>query len=411
MATTIASTSALTPPAATKRFVLSSPSLSFSSHRLATTPGTLHLRAARASRATTRRQASASASPIVATITVGDKLPYATLSYLDLLDGEIKTATVSDLTAGKKAILFAVPDVYKRQFPAFPALRHLELTGMLPEDDTATVVATVAWILRRTPSLEALTLFFLPEPEDIEESDYSYVDEEELLDGHKLKYDWHASLAMPDVEIPCCLRETTKEINLVHYEGDLAQRTLAKFLLCNATVVEEAHERFPPSLCRSRRRSPSSLPPSAGAGGAARGEEAVAARERCGQLEARLADKVQAVRHLCGAHEALKGTLREKTEGLEAEKGRLLAALEDTEARQAEREAALQHDGPPRGQRQRALHRARQAPDGVLTDMRGAAGATALAVGLAAVASVDGGLRRPQQPARSRNWTMQQFVL
>jgi hypothetical protein len=41
-------------------------------------------------------------------------------------------------------------------FPAFPALRHLQLTGMLPEDDTATVVATVAWILRRTPSLEAL---------------------------------------------------------------------------------------------------------------------------------------------------------------------------------------------------------------------------------------------------------------
>nr|CAB3493638.1 unnamed protein product [Digitaria exilis] len=74
---------------------------------------------------------------------------------------------------------------------------------------------------------------------------------------------------------------------------------------------------------------------------AARGEEAAAAGERCGQLEARLAEKEQALRHLCGVHEALKGTLREKTEGLEADKRGLLAALEDAEARQAEQEAAL----------------------------------------------------------------------
>ncbi|CAN6281842.1 unnamed protein product [Urochloa humidicola] len=74
---------------------------------------------------------------------------------------------------------------------------------------------------------------------------------------------------------------------------------------------------------------------------AARGEEAAAATERCGQLEAKLAEKEQALRHLCGAHEALKGTLREKTEGLEADKRGLLAALEDAEARQAEQEAAL----------------------------------------------------------------------
>jgi chromosome segregation ATPase len=74
---------------------------------------------------------------------------------------------------------------------------------------------------------------------------------------------------------------------------------------------------------------------------AARGEEAAAAGERCGQLEARLAEKEQALRQLCGVHEALKGTLREKTEGLEADKSGLLAALEDAEARQAEQEAAL----------------------------------------------------------------------
>ncbi|CAL4926759.1 unnamed protein product [Urochloa decumbens] len=74
---------------------------------------------------------------------------------------------------------------------------------------------------------------------------------------------------------------------------------------------------------------------------AARGEDAAAAGERCGQLEARLAEKEQALRHLCGAHDALKGSLREKTEGLEADKRGLLAALEDAEARQAEQEAAL----------------------------------------------------------------------
>jgi len=45
-------------------------------------------------------------------------------------------------------------------------------------------------------------------------------------------------LAVPDVEIRC-LTERTREINLVHYEGGLAQRTLAKFLLRNARVVDE----------------------------------------------------------------------------------------------------------------------------------------------------------------------------
>ncbi|RLN17064.1 hypothetical protein C2845_PM02G02150 [Panicum miliaceum] len=74
---------------------------------------------------------------------------------------------------------------------------------------------------------------------------------------------------------------------------------------------------------------------------AARGEEAAAAGERCGLLEARLADKEQALRHLCAAHEALKSTLRERTEALEADKRGLLAALEDAEAGRAEQEATL----------------------------------------------------------------------
>ncbi|CAL4970873.1 unnamed protein product [Urochloa decumbens] len=109
MATT--TTTASLSPAANRRFVPSSPSLPFPSHRLTTTPAVTRLRAAAAaSRSPTRLRASA--SPIVATIAVGDKLPNATLSYFDSTDGELKTVTISDLTAGKKAILFAVPGAF-----------------------------------------------------------------------------------------------------------------------------------------------------------------------------------------------------------------------------------------------------------------------------------------------------------
>ncbi|KAL6629008.1 hypothetical protein ACP70R_028773 [Stipagrostis hirtigluma subsp. patula] len=110
MATTASlSTPSAAAAAAGKRFALSSPSLSFASRRLATTPA--HLRAVAGPRWTTRR-ASSSASTVVATIAVGDKLPDATLSYFDPADGELKTVTVSELTAGKKAILFAVPGAF-----------------------------------------------------------------------------------------------------------------------------------------------------------------------------------------------------------------------------------------------------------------------------------------------------------
>ncbi|KAJ4751580.1 Peroxiredoxin-2E [Rhynchospora pubera] len=57
---------------------------------------------------------SATASPsstTVSTISVGDKLPDATLSYFGS-DGELKTITISDLTKGKKTVLFAVPGAF-----------------------------------------------------------------------------------------------------------------------------------------------------------------------------------------------------------------------------------------------------------------------------------------------------------
>ncbi|CAL0309923.1 unnamed protein product [Lupinus luteus] len=52
-----------------------------------------------------------SSTKISATISVGDKLPDSTFSYLDE-SGEVQTTTVSDLTKGKKAIIFAVPGAF-----------------------------------------------------------------------------------------------------------------------------------------------------------------------------------------------------------------------------------------------------------------------------------------------------------
>jgi hypothetical protein len=132
------------------------------------------------------------------------------------------------------------------KFPTFPALRNLELTGMLPDDDT-TVVATVTRILEQTPRLETLTLFFLPEPHTVVTASDSYLykhaDEETVHAAHKLRYDRHATLAVPRIGIPC-LRKRTREINLVHYQGTMAQRMLAMFLLGDAPVVDEVFCEF-----------------------------------------------------------------------------------------------------------------------------------------------------------------------
>ncbi|KAJ1276588.1 hypothetical protein BS78_05G226000 [Paspalum vaginatum] len=134
------------------------------------------------------------------------------------------------------------------ELPSFPALSNLELTGMLPDDDTLTITA-VTRIPQRTPSLDTLSLFFFPEPIPVRENGhwYRHLDEEGLHAAHKLRYNQHARLAVPpDVEIPACLTERTKEINLVHYQGAMAQRALAKFLLCNAPAVDEVYCEFAP---------------------------------------------------------------------------------------------------------------------------------------------------------------------
>ncbi|GJN14158.1 hypothetical protein PR202_gb00946 [Eleusine coracana subsp. coracana] len=122
---------------------------------------------------------------------------------------------------------------------SFPSLRHLELRGRLPDDDTS-VVAAVSRILEHTPNLEALSMAFHPEEYNRWSNDRRYycAKEGELLDAHHLSYNPHSTLVVPSASIPS-LRSRVREINLVHYQGGRAQRTLAKFLLSNALVMEE----------------------------------------------------------------------------------------------------------------------------------------------------------------------------
>ncbi|KAL5199341.1 hypothetical protein ABZP36_020544 [Zizania latifolia] len=98
-----------------------------------------------------RRAVSASASPAVGTIAVGDRLPDATLSYFDSPDGELKTVTVRDLTAGKKVVLFAVPGAFtptctQKHVPGFVAKAgELRAKGV---DTVACVSINDAFVMR-----------------------------------------------------------------------------------------------------------------------------------------------------------------------------------------------------------------------------------------------------------------------
>ncbi|CAN6337892.1 unnamed protein product [Urochloa humidicola] len=126
-------------------------------------------------------------------------------------------------------------------FPNFSGLHHLELRGCLPDDDTA-VVGAVSRILGHTPNLQALSLIFHPQPHDDRSAGPSYIssyNEVEHLDAHSLKYNGQSVLTPASFSTIPCLRNSVREINLVHYQGGRAQRVLAKFLLCNAPVIDE----------------------------------------------------------------------------------------------------------------------------------------------------------------------------
>ncbi|KAJ9181453.1 hypothetical protein P3X46_009581 [Hevea brasiliensis] len=87
---------------------------------------------------------------ISATISVGDKLPDATLSYFDA-DGELQTATISTLTSGKKSIFFAVPGAFtptcsQKHLPGFvEKSAELKAKGV---DTIACVSVNDAFVLR-----------------------------------------------------------------------------------------------------------------------------------------------------------------------------------------------------------------------------------------------------------------------
>jgi hypothetical protein len=126
-------------------------------------------------------------------------------------------------------------------FPSFSSLQHLELTGSL---DNYGVIQAVARIMEQTRSLEVLTLFLTPvvakeEPAirmrimDPEEEYYDeedeYIDEEhhEQEEDHQLLVPIHVQGA-PNLSACLCLRRQVRQINLVHYVGNDAQRTLAE---------------------------------------------------------------------------------------------------------------------------------------------------------------------------------------
>ncbi|CAN6227507.1 unnamed protein product [Urochloa humidicola] len=112
-----------------------------------------------------------------------------------------------------------------------PAVTQLELKGAVA---SSSAISAVTRILEQTPNLEILTLLMLP---DVDEApryqDAVICDPEEGLD-------------VPDVlpVIPC-LTDTLREINVVHYQGRVAQRTLLKLLLRIGSVLEELYVVFP----------------------------------------------------------------------------------------------------------------------------------------------------------------------
>ncbi|TVU18977.1 hypothetical protein EJB05_35100, partial [Eragrostis curvula] len=126
------------------------------------------------------------------------------------------------------------------RFPSFSSLHHLELRGRLPDNDT-TIVAAISRMLEHSLNLEALTMVFHPEKDDDRWSrNYPRFRQGDLLDEHYLDYNPHSTLNVPCGAIPC-LRSHVREINLVHYQGGRAQRTLSKFLLSNALVMDELY--------------------------------------------------------------------------------------------------------------------------------------------------------------------------
>uniref|UniRef100_A0ACD5UWT2 Uncharacterized protein n=1 Tax=Avena sativa TaxID=4498 RepID=A0ACD5UWT2_AVESA len=103
-----------------------------------------------------------------------------------------------------------IPYSYFQGFPRFSNLTRLALQGPIQSPDV------VRGILEQTPNLEILSLF---------------MENSVVLDGELTAPD-EASFSVP------CLRRRVREINMVHYQGDELQRTMARLLFRNALVLE-----------------------------------------------------------------------------------------------------------------------------------------------------------------------------
>ncbi|KAM3406705.1 hypothetical protein ACQJBY_000659 [Aegilops geniculata] len=136
------------------------------------------------------------------------------------------------------------------KLPAFTNLVHLELTGRLLHEDGDAAIPALRRILRHAPSLEVLSLAFDTGPgdEELRATRESWDDckEGELTNAQQLRYNEdELLLPTPTVTIRC-LTKRVREINLVHYQGGRAQRTLVKFLLRNAPVLAKLYCGFAP---------------------------------------------------------------------------------------------------------------------------------------------------------------------
>jgi hypothetical protein len=142
-------------------------------------------------------------------------IPECTVDFCKVLPEEAEHARVArfleKISGAKRLHLHhqcLAPKTFEG-FPWFPNMTRLVLQGPLRSPDM------VRAILEQTPNLEILTL---------------------LMD---------VSVVVPDEEVPDdasfsvpCLRHRVREINMVHYQGDLLQRMMARLLLGNALGLE-----------------------------------------------------------------------------------------------------------------------------------------------------------------------------
>ncbi|KAK1605292.1 hypothetical protein QYE76_028965 [Lolium multiflorum] len=188
-------------------------------------------------------------------------MPSLTSCTVDICRGEVSApeelsrltgflyqfASAKHLRLRSERLCPSIGDDAVTRLPTFRNLQHLELWGHLAtDDDAADIVGVTSRILQHAPNLEVLSFVFETGTRTDADKDgplphgrYN-CKEEELLDAHRLRYNRYDILDAPSggARIPC-LANRVREINLVHYQGGRVQRKLAKFLLCNACVMDE----------------------------------------------------------------------------------------------------------------------------------------------------------------------------